>query len=266
MLKFQYQSLTYIGKGNMERLSKLLFELSSAERIKILLEFQKRNMKLSDISRKLDITVTETARHLQRLGDAKLIIKGTNGLYGLTPYGELVLAQFAGLSFVEKNRDTFLDYDTSSLPYEFVSRIGELAEGKLVTDPYTILEETARVFRDAQKFVWILSNKNLTLLAKVLAEKLNTHFDFKVILPETEFPPDSKAVIPSTAPGIQERALPSVELRVVVTEKEAGFSLPLRNRLSYRAFHGVDPKFHRWCKDLFLYYWDKAKPFTPKHA
>jgi predicted transcriptional regulator len=59
-----------------------------------------------------------------------------------------------------------------------------------------------------------------------------------------------------------------VGIRVVVTEKHAGFSLPLRsNRANYRAFNGdADPKFYKWCKDLYLYYWEKAKPVTPKFA
>jgi predicted transcriptional regulator len=36
----------------------------------------------------------------------------------------------------------------------------------------------------------------------------------------------------------------------------AAFGLRLVNgKLDYTAFFGKDPVFHRWVKDLFLYYW-----------
>jgi predicted transcriptional regulator len=222
-------------------------------------------MKLSDISRRLDFTVTEASRHLQRLDGAKLVIKGADGLYGLTPYGELALSQLAGLGFVEKYRDYFLEYDVSCFPYEFIGRLGELAEGKIMADTFRTLEETERVLKEAKEVVWVLSDMNFTLLARAVLDKMNAPFDLKIILPEGGFPPDSKAVIQSTLPGVQERVLPKVEIRLVVTEKHAGFSLHLRsNKSSYRAFHGDDPKFHKWCKDLYFYYWEKAKAVTPK--
>ena len=73
----------------MERLHRLLFELSSAERINIMLELQKAKLKLSHLARKQDLTVTEASRHLQRLNEARLIRKDVDGLYGLTAFGTL---------------------------------------------------------------------------------------------------------------------------------------------------------------------------------
>jgi predicted transcriptional regulator len=73
--------------------------------------------------------------------------------------------------------------------------------------------------------------------------------------PEAVMPPDSEAPLPSTMPGVQKRVLSKVDVVVVVTDKAAGFCLPHRNgRIDYRNFNGVDPKFRKWCEDLFLYY------------
>jgi DNA-binding IclR family transcriptional regulator len=44
----------------------------------LLEELQKQRMKLSHVSEKLDMTITEASRHLQRLTDAKLIQKDVN--------------------------------------------------------------------------------------------------------------------------------------------------------------------------------------------
>ena len=92
----------------MERLCRLLFELSSSERMNIMLEIQKQRLKMSHISRKLDMTVTETSRHLQRLGEARLIERDVEGLYGLTPFGVHVLSLLSGLGFVSRYRDYFV--------------------------------------------------------------------------------------------------------------------------------------------------------------
>ena len=69
----------------MENACRLLFELSSSERMNLLKKLQKQRMKLSHVSEKLDMTITEASRHLQRLSEAKLIQKDVDWLYGLTP-------------------------------------------------------------------------------------------------------------------------------------------------------------------------------------
>ncbi len=75
----------------IDRLHKLLFELSSVERIKIMLELREGRLKLSHLSRKLDLTVTEASRHLERLAQAKLVQKDSCGYFGVAPFGTLVL-------------------------------------------------------------------------------------------------------------------------------------------------------------------------------
>lgn len=54
----------------MENLCGLLFELSSAERMNMLNSLRNERLKLSHLAKRLDMTVTETSRHLQRLSDS----------------------------------------------------------------------------------------------------------------------------------------------------------------------------------------------------
>ena len=63
----------------MEDLCDLLFEFSSTERMNIMLSLQEERLKLSHVSNKLNMTVTETSRHLQRLSDIRLIEKDVGG-------------------------------------------------------------------------------------------------------------------------------------------------------------------------------------------
>lgn len=247
----------------MERLYKLLFELSSAERINIMLELQRNRLKLTQVSRRLDLTVTEASRHLQRLSEAGLIRKDSDRQYNLTPYGELVLSLLSGLGFASTHQDYFCEYDVSCLPYEFVNRLGEVREGTYVAEALKNLAEGENRIREAQKFVWILTDQVLASSIPLLAEKMKPPFDLRIILPEGLFPPESKSQLPSKMPTIQKRVLPKVNVLVVLTDKYAVFCLPnWRGKIDYTGFSGEDPKFHKWCKDLFLYYWEKAKPIN----
>jgi predicted transcriptional regulator len=58
-----------------DRLSDLHFQLSNADRRRIVEELLKENLKLNEVAKKLDITPTEAFRQLQRLTDAGLLEK-----------------------------------------------------------------------------------------------------------------------------------------------------------------------------------------------
>jgi len=249
----------------VENLHKLLFELSSAERINIMLELQKKPMKLSHISQKLELTITQTSRNLQRLNEAKVIQKTNDNLYRLNSYGELILSLLSSVDFASKHKDYFLEYDISPLPYEFIGRIGELAEGEFSGDILKNIEYAEKHLREADKFIWIQTDQIFQNLISIVAEKIKQSFDFRFISPADIMPPDNKAPLPSTLKYVQKRVLPQVNILLIVTDKSAGFCLPQKSgKIDYRNIHGTDPKFQKWCKDLFLYHWDKAKPVNAR--
>jgi predicted transcriptional regulator len=244
----------------VRRLPKLLFELSSPERLNILLELQNKKEKLSNLSRKLNLTVTETSRHLQRLSEAKLIQKDPDANFTLTPFGTLTMSLLDGLGFASENREYFLEYDISGIPNQFIDRFGELTESTYVAEAFKNLAEGENRFREAQKLVWILSDQALASSIPILAEKAKTQFDLRIILPKGKFPPENTSRLPSAMPTIQKRVLPKVNVLIVLTEAFAVFCLPNRaGKIDYTGFTSTDPKFHKWCQDLYLYYWDKAK-------
>ena len=65
----------------MEDLCDLLFEFSSPERMRIMKSLLAERLKLTQVSKKLDMTVTEASRHLQRLSDIQLIEKDVDGAF-----------------------------------------------------------------------------------------------------------------------------------------------------------------------------------------
>lgn len=250
----------------MERLSKLLFELSSSTRMDILKEIQKQRMKLSQISRKRDMTVTETFRQLQRLSEAKLTQKDADGLYHLTPFGTLALSLLSGLDFISKHENYFLEHETSHIPYEFINRIGELSIGTLGTDVMRSFRRAEIMFQEAQKYMWILSDQILMSTVPIIEERVKSGVESRTILPEQLILPPSyePPKLDRVPPHLhQMRFLAQVETIIVMTEREAAFCLPdLRGKMDYIGFASKDPKFHKWVKDLYLYHWEKAELIT----
>jgi predicted transcriptional regulator len=248
----------------MEQLQELLFELSSKERMDLMLRLRDENLKLSELSKKQGLTNPETLRQLRRLCDVGLVQRKSNGLYEITPYGGLLLSQLKGVEFLAKNRDFFSRYDTSFIPYEYRNRFGELLSGTVRNEPLKVLEETQMRLKEAEEFVWIVSNQNFALYKSTMDEKLKSDFDFRLILPKEAYPSEDEALIPSDTPGMHKNVLPEIHIRLVVTDKYAGFGIPLReNKIDYRGIMGSDPVFYKWCKDLFIYYWEKSSPHVP---
>jgi predicted transcriptional regulator len=240
----------------LEKPCKLMFELSSSERMNLLLKLQKQKMKLSHISEKLDMTITETSRHLQRLSDAKLIQKDMDGLYGLTHFGSLALSLLSGICFISKNAQYFVEHDLSHLPLEFVERIGELSSIPPGTsDIMTSFRLSEIMLQEASEYMWIMSDQILTSTVPIIAERMKRGVEFRFIFPETIVPPPGF----KPEPVAKRRRLPKVEETILMTEKEAMFGFPdLRGKMDYALLTAKESNSHKWCSDLFLHRWENA--------
>lgn len=243
----------------MKDLCDLLFELSSEERMNILHSLKQDDMKLSNIAQKLDMTVTEASRHLQRLNEVDLISRNPEGLYYITSFGELTLFLLPSLTFVSENRPYFLEHDISRLPYTFKNRISELSNYTFNKDTVIVFGHARDMILNAQEYIWLHSYQQLIWNAKIVVEKIRQGVDFRFILPvDYEKPEDFK---PDITIEKRTRYLEKVDLRILITDKEASLSFPDKNgQIDYASFMSSDPVFRRWCRDLYLHYWENAKP------
>ena len=138
----------------MEDLCDLLFEFSSAERMNIMKSLLEERLRLSHVSKNLDMTVTEASRHLQRLSDIQLIDKDVDGAFGPTPFGELALSLLSSLDFISRNKEYFLEHNILGLPDELISRIGELSYARLNADVVRVLAHVDVMFQEAEEYIW----------------------------------------------------------------------------------------------------------------
>src|SRR4030042_448495 len=141
-----------------EGIEKLFFELASESRLSILRELQTEKLQMQEIARRLDVTATEAFRQLQRLSEALLVQKQPEGTFAITNYGKLVLQLASSFEFVSKHKDYFLSHDVWRLPLQFVNRIGELSQTKLIIDAMENINRGERMFIEAEQYAWGLAD------------------------------------------------------------------------------------------------------------
>lgn len=243
--------------GNNEGIEKLFFELASESRLSILRELRAENLKMNKIASRLDVTATEAFRQLQRLSEAMLVQRQPEGSFAITCYGKLVLHLCSSFEFASKHREYFLTHDVWRIPMQFVNRLGELSQTKLIMDAMENINMGERMFIEAEQYAWGLAEGRVPeLMDPIMDEKIRKGLKLKMLIPESDL---------STVPAMK---IPNVELRgasdipaiIGITEKEATVCFRfIGGRVDYAGFSGKDPTFLNWAKDLFLYYWKKAK-------
>lgn len=243
----------------------LLFELASSDRLKIMSLVEKQELKLSHISKKLDMTVTEASRHLQRLSEAKLLEKDAEGRYELTPFGQLTLSLMPSFDFISKYRDYFAAHTLSRLPHEFIGRMGDLANCAFTEDIMVAFHSVECLIVEAKEYVWILSNQVLMSTLPLLDQAVKRGVKFQLIMPEDLIPPPGFIHLPhhismDQSKLVERRMLSRVDLIIAMSEKTARLSFPASDgKMDYVGFGSTDERGHKWCQDLFMHYWEEAR-------
>jgi len=246
--------------ANDQGIEKLFFELASESRLDILQELQKENLKMQEIARRLDVTATEAFRQLERLSTALLVQKQPDGAFAITEYGKLVSQLSSSLEFVHKHREYFSTHDLMRLPIQFVNRLGELSQAKLVMDTIESLNKGERAFIEAEHYGWGIAEGTVPeRMGPIMDERIQKGLKLRFLIPENRYSATASPP-PEMARTLEIRSLPDLPAMVVFTEKEAAICFrQLDGRMDYAGFFGKEPTFHNWVKDLFLYYWDKGK-------
>jgi len=243
-------------------ISKVLFELASNRRANILFEVEKEDLKMRQIAKSLDMTVTETFRHLQRLSEAKLVEKKVEGTYSITSLGSLATGFLSSFNFILNNGNYFLEHDVACLPYEFVNRLGELSAGEFCGDTLLAMNRTRQMVYDAEEYIWAMAEQSESSHTPIAKEKVAKGLKLRFIMGQ-----DLAKTI-TIAPDLEHlkerKYLARIPVTFLITEKESVVNLRRRTgEMDYIGFFGTDEKFRKWCQDLFMYSWERAERWYP---
>jgi predicted transcriptional regulator len=212
---------------------------------------------MREIARKLDLTTTETFRQMQRLSDSLLIKKQSDGTYGTTQYGLLVLRQSNNLDILFQNRTFFASHDFTKLSSQFLDRIGELSEAKFSSDTMASINIVQRIIQEADQYVWATAAEQPLSIREILAQSIPRGVKYKFLFPRRYIP--ATPTVPGMERAVEWRAIEDIAVNIVISEKEAGISFYLPDgKTDYVGFSGKDPVFMNWVKDIFLHYWAKG--------
>ena len=243
---------------DQEGIEELLFELSGTSRLNILRELNTKNLTMTGLAAKLNLTTTEASRQLQRLSDALLVRKQPDGMYAVTYYGRLVLHLCSPMDFVTRHREYFLTHDVWGLPPQFLSRLGELSGSTLRMDMLENINTAERMVREAREFIWMGGIEQPINYDPILVELVPQGVKGRFLFMERFLP--KKQLAPELAQGIEYRMVESFPVTFLMTEKGAVVAfIQIGGKADYAAFIGKDPAFLNWCRDFFLYHWEKGR-------
>ena len=251
----------------LERLAELLFILASMDRLTLLSEIIIEKRRLSQLTAKLSATPQETSKHLMRLRNAKLIEKDSDGLFGLTAFGKTIVNLLPSIRFLTENKEYFLSHDISSLPLEFIERLGELQEGQYADNVGSILAHIQQVVRTAEEYIWLMADHRLgdqEYVTKSGKLERSSTVTWRVIIPAGSS--IDWAEVRRTV-GIHKGRIEyhliqdpnDIKVGMALNEKIAGVTFPdITGKLDFNSgFRSDNPLFRKWCQDLFVIHWNK---------
>lgn len=254
----------------MERLYDLHFELSNEDRLSILHLLKERPERLTRISKETQITNQQCIRHLNRLVEAGMVSKTIEGLYRLTPLGDISLKLNQGFSFIAKNRDYFLTHTLDKLPDQFVTRIGDLTDSWLTPDVMVSIGEFETIIKEADDFIYVIIDQRTPSVRPLIARAVERGVEIRSLslvkreyygLAQRDFDEADERIILKSFRDEQAKAgdLDDSGIYLYMSEKTAFLAFPLEDgSFDYLGFSSTDNRAISLCVDLFNYYWDQA--------
>lgn len=232
--------------------TKIFFELANEERIEIMKILTTEEVRLTDIARRMKQTTSETSRHLTRLQREGLVEKTPDGLYTASNYGRLLFFSIPYFEFANRHKEFIQTHDFTVIPTEFIARIGEARDSKLIDGSYQVIDVQNMAVAESQKRIWIMSPEPFESMAPLFESKVAAGVDLRIILPV-----DTNGTDNEPPSGWQLKRIPEVPMLVSVLDDRGGLCLPNRDGRPDISvmLAGTRGSFYKWLEDLFLYYW-----------
>ena len=251
----------------------LLFELASQDRLDILRQLDEEPLVVTKLSKKLDLAVQETSRHLSRLRKIGLTERDVEGFNHISRYGKLVLHLLPALEVAHQYRDYFSTHSIDHLPSSFVQRLGDLRDGRLNEDIMVGFLHVDRLLTEAQEYVLSMTDQYLVSHGPLIEEALGRGIHMKNIdapfslppqdIPEEWGPSFVEVLYRARSEGVlEERFLERFDVYLYMSDVEvATVAFPMTNgKFDYLGFSSRDEDVRNWCRELFEHYWEMSTP------
>jgi predicted transcriptional regulator len=236
-----------------------MFELSHKGRLETLRILKEKPHRLTDVSKILDLTSAEVSRHLGRLSKAKLVIKNGEGMYTLSPFGNIILQEVTKFNFLTTHHEYFLTHDFTVLPEE-LQWLTPLSNTRIVKGTLEIMSLVEDLTREAENLIWVMSVQPMRAMIDLSVKRATEGVNLRFIYSKgVEIPKEykTKKKIP-----LEVRVVSDLNVALKYNQKIAGIVLPdMSGKVDFgAALMGENPQFLKWVELLFDYYWDRGEP------
>jgi predicted transcriptional regulator len=180
----------------------------------------------------------------------------------LTSYGRAVRNVLPSFAFLSLNRAYFMSHDLSRLPAEFVKRAGDLLPHEYGDTVGAVMDVSEGIVTQAEEYLWLMADHPVRKTSFITAALAGKPTRVRILGRETASArEDFKQAKRTLGDKFEARLMATPEVALAMNEREAGLAFPdLTGKVDYnRGFQSSDAEFRKWCGDLFLFYWDKAK-------
>ena len=259
---------------NTDKIATELLEISSEQRLKIILNLLEKNSKLSELAKIVNATTQEIHRNLDRLSKARIVQKDSDGFFCLSTYGKTVCKIFPLVNFLSQNKEYFRKHDFGNLPDKFIVRLGSLSNGNYIKGVSIVLEKWKEIIENANEYVFgIVYEYPLELVRPIVTKakngiKVNSIFYKSAIIPKGRKKLVEQLDLSDLIKEkkINRKIIKNIPAVIMLNEKEASVNFhSLEQEIDMSSmFYSTDPKFHEWCLDYFRYCWYGSESFDEK--
>jgi predicted transcriptional regulator len=238
--------------------------LSNEIRRSMIFSLYEEDMTMSQLAKKFNMTLQAMQKHVPKVIKTDLVKKNTDGKMSLTDIGYVLAHQIPSIEFLSDNNSYLKTHSLSSLPVQFLQRIGDLKKFEMVSK-FENSEKYADFLIEAEEYIKILSAQNyFDLNTDVVSEILKKKIRISQISDEPtivslryEKGKKSKKKISPTDGIFGKKITKNVPLITCISKKSACLGFLYENGTidSNNLMWSKDQKFISWCNDFFDHVW-----------
>lgn len=244
----------------------LFFELSNEDRQALIRMLREEPRNLTALSKKLDLSLQQTSRHLNRLGKTGLTEKNPSGRYALTGYGWLIVDALDHLSFISTYSDYICEHDLHRLPLDFLRTIDRLGNSDLKLNAIEFLGYICQNLEKAANFIYLQVDlypfetaENL-IAAPEKGVRVRVLKNHTVLGPEIAFNPAHLKPHDGEAPLVEVRRRVIDGPYLYVSDAGCAVAFKTGSEYDYKGFTSQEPDAVEWCRGIFQYNWETMSP------
>lgn len=229
--------------------------------MRILFHIREEPSNITTIAKTLDLSTQEVSRHVSRLMDKMIVKRDVEGNICIDGFGRSLMFSMPYYQFISTHREYFNTHPIFEIPAEFLSRLYELGDSILISDPMTVFQRTQIMCEESEEYICRLTDKHLNIIYPNLQAAADRGVDFRLLEPLEVEPTPGSEIKPRVVPS-RTRGLDQIPVFLAFSEKEvAAIAFPHeRNNFDYQGFSSKSPDAIKWCRDVFEYYWEKGTP------